>query len=301
MVCLGSLEDEHLAASTFDRGSDDFERRAVERGDISLFGPMAEEMTGANNFFDGVGCQRVEDDMLQAVSTTVAASELLFITIEGIHIVEPPIGRHNLQLIFRHIVRDKGERERDIEFVGEIALSEQTIGSESAGELQANTEARPETAAGRQFVVGGAAVMVRADSSASRHITLTHYERSDKERIVVMLFMGWEDETIADLATGDGRIVADDAIVDTSAEIDMDVLAQEKVREHRAVVDTRAEAHDAIAEGDTTRGDGRSLRVGVKDNVMDSQAVLDNRMRADATAARRESVVGESVETSEES
>ena len=117
--------------------------------------------------------------------------------------------------------------------------------------LERAAEPWPEATARDNLVVSGTRVVVAADGATRGNIALSHDEAGNKERVVVVLLMGGEDNAVAHLAAGQRRVVAHHGVVESEAKLQMHMLAQQEADSDDAVLQRAAVTHHAVTEHDT--------------------------------------------------
>ena len=118
--------------------------------------------------------------------------------------------------------------------------------------------------------------MVGAHGASGGHVALAHHQRGDEERIVVVLLVGREDEAVAHFAPGNGRIVADNSIVQAHPKLQVDVLAQNKTLGNAAILTFAAISHNSVGQNDTILDTGRGFGIGTNGHIMNGERVFDN-------------------------
>ena len=143
--------------------------------EVGLSHPDLQQLAGFNSLFDGIRSQGLKLDVLDFAFALVAFQVFRCVACDGVHVVHPPVGRHEMQLVFGRIVAHKAERQLDVHLVGIVGLTEQRERSELRRVLHAGAESRPEAARSHDFAISGAAVVVGADGRTSGHVALTHH------------------------------------------------------------------------------------------------------------------------------
>ena len=151
--------------------------------------------------------------------------------------------------------------------------------------LEARAQPRPEAAARHYLVVGGTPVVVRPHRAACRQVALSHHQRGDKERIVVVLFVGGEDNVVAHLATRYGRVVAHHRVVQAHPELQVHMLAQHKAFGDAAVFARAAVAHHPVGQHDAVLYAGRCLLIGEDGHIVYRMGVLNHAVAPHAAVA----------------
>ena len=105
--------------------------------EISLLGPIFQKHAGVDYFLGGVGGERSKHNVLGFFVALVAFCELGDIAVEGIHIVHPPIGRHDFQAVLGCVVVDEGEWEGYAELGRVGAFGQQAVGRKTGGVFEA--------------------------------------------------------------------------------------------------------------------------------------------------------------------
>ncbi len=213
-------------------------------------GPTGQEVHRAKDLPDRIGCQSVEFDVLAAGCAGVTRPELPAVPREGVHVVQPPEGRHDDQPVAGYVVGDQRKGQRHVEAGGVVALGQQHIRGEPAVVLETHAKPRPEPATRDDLPVGGAGVVVGPDRCPGSNVALAADRRGDQERVVVVLLVGRKNQAADDLATGDGGIVAYEAVAHPGAELQRGAPAEN----HPPGLDARehlpARLHDDIHQRD---------------------------------------------------
>ena len=152
---------------------------------------------------------------------------------------------------------------------------QQAVGGETAGVLDADAESGPEATTAADFVVGGAAVVVAAQCAACGDVALSHDQCGDEERVVVVLFVGGEDDAVAHLAACQGRVVAHDGVVEAQSEFEMHVFAQQESFGNDAVFEFAAVAYHAVAEHDALLDEGWVVGTRADCYIVQALGILD--------------------------
>ena len=71
--------------------------------------------------------------------------------------------------------------------------------------------------------------MIAADGGTGDHVALSHDDRGNEERVVVVLLVAGEDEVVQDLATRDGAIVAHDGVDEACAILEVRIVAEDEL------------------------------------------------------------------------
>ena len=323
VIGLQRLEDAHLTLTFLHVLAEDFQRLHCGRlvvkkvlaafaqvvvfvplgvfaflAEIGLGDPYLQEFAAFDDLLHGVGGEGLELDVLDLALALVAFHVLRGVARNGVHIVHPPIGRHDLKLVLGRVVVDEAERQHDVEFTGVVGLAEQGKAGEFRRVLHAGAEARPEATRGHNLAVGGAAVVVGANGGTGSHVALSHDASRDEEGVVVMLLVRGEDEVVEHLAARDGGVVAQHRVDEAGAVFQVAVVAEHKAGGRHRVEDTAAVARDAVDEDDALadlrrlllrRVDGEVLQlagafdVAVRSHlgILEDPAVLDDARLAD--------------------
>ena len=92
---------------------------------VGLGDPYLQQLASFDDFLDSIGSQRFKFNVLNLTLAFVAAYIFRSVASNGVHVIHPPIGRHDFKLVFRRVVVDQTERQHNIEFVGIVGLREQ--------------------------------------------------------------------------------------------------------------------------------------------------------------------------------
>ena len=114
--------------------------------------------------------------------------------------------------------------------------------------LHRRTQPRPEATACHQLAIVGAAVVVAAYGSTCCHVALSHDDRGDEERVVVMLLVGREDEVVEHLAARDGAVVAHDGVYEAGTVLEVRVVSQDELDCRARIEYATSISYDTIDE-----------------------------------------------------